>query len=125
MTGSSTASPWISTSACFEFFCDVDESIDTATWSAMVPRSMVPMPVIRTTWEAGPFSHPVEPPRYVEEHDGGRVTMRSEGSRTRVVYGPWRDRHLGLVPVIEHGADAIVVLGALLPLPSDGGVALR
>jgi hypothetical protein len=47
-------------------------------------------PVVRSTWEAGPFSYPVESPRYVEEHDGGRMTVRSEGGRTRVVYGPWR-----------------------------------
>ncbi len=47
-------------------------------------------PVLRTTWEAGPFTYPVESPRYVEERDGGRVTVRHENGRTRVVYGPWR-----------------------------------
>jgi len=47
-------------------------------------------PIIRTTWEAGPFSHPVEPPRYVEERYEGAVTVRSAEGRSHIVYGPWR-----------------------------------
>jgi hypothetical protein len=48
-------------------------------------------PIMRTTWEAGPFPYLVEPPPYVEEHHaGGGVTVRSVDGRTHVVYGPWR-----------------------------------
>jgi len=47
-------------------------------------------PIIRTTWAAGPFSYPVEPPRYVEERYDGTVTVRSEEGRSHIVHGPWR-----------------------------------
>jgi hypothetical protein len=47
-------------------------------------------PLIRTTWQAGPFSRPVEPPRYVEERYEGTVTVRSVEGRSHIVYGPWR-----------------------------------
>jgi hypothetical protein len=48
-------------------------------------------PIMRTTWEAGPFPYPVEPPSYAEErHDGGAVTVRSVDGQTHIVYGPWR-----------------------------------
>jgi hypothetical protein len=48
-------------------------------------------PIIRTTWEAGPFPYPVEPPPYTEEHHaGGAVTVRSVDGRSHIVYGPWR-----------------------------------
>jgi len=47
-------------------------------------------PVIRTSWEAGPFSFPVEPPAYVEEWHSGRVAVHSAHGRTHIVYGPWQ-----------------------------------
>jgi hypothetical protein len=47
-------------------------------------------PIIRTTWEAGPFLYPVETPRYVEERYEGTVTVRSVEGRSHIVYGPWR-----------------------------------
>ena len=47
-------------------------------------------PLIRTSWEAGPFAYPVEPPRYLEERHGGTVTVRSVDGGTHIVYGPWR-----------------------------------
>src|SRR5262249_269929 len=34
-------------------------------------------PIIRTTWEAGPFLYPVELPHYVEERYVGTATVRS------------------------------------------------
>jgi hypothetical protein len=47
-------------------------------------------PIVRTTWEAGPFSYPVEPARYVEERYEGTVSVRSVEGRSHVVQGPWR-----------------------------------
>ena len=47
-------------------------------------------PLVRTSWEAGPFPYPVEPVLYVEERHGGTVTVRSVDGRTHVVYGPWQ-----------------------------------
>jgi hypothetical protein len=47
-------------------------------------------PIIRSTWEAGPFTYPVEPPRYVEERYVGTATVRSVNGRSHIVYGPWQ-----------------------------------
>jgi hypothetical protein len=48
-------------------------------------------PEFRTSWEAGPFPLPVEPPTVTEEHFEGPVTVYPlDGGRTRVVYGPWQ-----------------------------------
>ena len=45
---------------------------------------------IRSTWEAGPFSYPVEAGRYVEERWDGTTMIRSDEGRTHVVYGSWQ-----------------------------------
>jgi len=47
-------------------------------------------PVIRESWEAGPFPYPVEASPYVEEWYDGKVTVRSVEGRTHIVYGPWQ-----------------------------------
>ena len=47
-------------------------------------------PLIRTSWEAGPFPYPVEASPYVEERYDGKVTVRSVEGRTHIVYGPWQ-----------------------------------
>jgi hypothetical protein len=47
-------------------------------------------PVVRTTWEAGPFPFPVEAPGVVEERHEGPVLIQKVGDRTRVIYGPWK-----------------------------------
>ena len=48
-------------------------------------------PVLRTEWEAGPFTYPVDVPEgSIEVQDNGEVSVRSEGGRTHVVYGPWQ-----------------------------------
>ena len=47
-------------------------------------------PIIRTSWEASPFSYPVELARYVEERYEGTVTVRSVEGRSHIVQGPWR-----------------------------------
>jgi hypothetical protein len=46
-------------------------------------------PAVRTAWEAGPFTLPVEPPSHVIERHHGSVRVFSAGGRTHVVYGPW------------------------------------
>jgi hypothetical protein len=58
-------------------------------------------PLVRTTWEAGPFSYPVEPARYVEERYEGTVTVRSVEGRSHIVHGPWRVVIRGLGPRAE------------------------
>ena len=47
-------------------------------------------PVVRVTWEAGPFVYPVAAPAYVEERYEGAAAIRAVDGRSHVVYGPWR-----------------------------------
>jgi uncharacterized protein len=48
-------------------------------------------PVLRSSWEAGPFTVPVEAPRVTEEYYQGPMTvMPAPGNKTRIVYGPWQ-----------------------------------
>ena len=47
-------------------------------------------PLVRTSWEAGPFFVPVELPSRVEEYHTGDVRITSSAGATRVIYGPWR-----------------------------------
>ena len=47
-------------------------------------------PLTRTTWEAGPFTYPVDLPVYVEEHAAGEAMVHAEGGLVHVLYGPWQ-----------------------------------
>jgi uncharacterized protein len=48
-------------------------------------------PVIRSSWEKGPFALPVELPTTSEERFEGPVTVYPlEDGRSRIVYGPWQ-----------------------------------
>ncbi|MEA2700167.1 MAG: uncharacterized protein QOI66_4438 [Myxococcales bacterium] len=49
-------------------------------------------PVIRSTWEAGPFTYPVESPVFTEERQvsGGQLNYRTENGRVHITYGPWQ-----------------------------------
>ncbi|MBN2372019.1 MAG: DUF4912 domain-containing protein [Vicinamibacteria bacterium] len=47
-------------------------------------------PIVRTSWESGPFSVPVEAPAALFESFEGPVTIVKEEGKTRVVYGPWQ-----------------------------------
>jgi hypothetical protein len=47
-------------------------------------------PVVRTTWEAGPFTYPIEAPTLVEERSLGRITTRTTNGQLHIVYGPWQ-----------------------------------
>ena len=58
-------------------------------WFAKGQRFEWVGPVVKTTWEAGPFPVPVEAPGVVEERHEGPVLVQKIGDRTRVIYGPW------------------------------------
>jgi hypothetical protein len=47
-------------------------------------------PLIRTSWEAGPFPVPVEAPAAVSERYEGPVAVYTINGQTRVVFGPWQ-----------------------------------
>jgi hypothetical protein len=47
-------------------------------------------PLIRSAWEAGPFTYAVQSPAYVEEWNDGAMTVRSEHGKVHIVYGPWQ-----------------------------------
>ena len=55
-------------------------------------------PVIRTSWEAGPFFVPVELPSRVEEYHTGDTQVAVQDGVTRLIYGPWQ--------VVIRGIDA-------------------
>ena len=48
-------------------------------------------PLLRTEWESGPFTYPIEvPSSVVEVRDSGEISVRTENGRVHVVYGPWQ-----------------------------------
>ena len=53
-------------------------------------------PTVRTSWEAGPFSHPVEVPEPLHETTVGKTRVFRLGTHTHVVYGPWQVTIRGL-----------------------------
>jgi hypothetical protein len=60
-------------------------------WTSDWARTEWVGPVLRTEWESGPFTYPVDVPEgSIEVHDNGEVSVRSEGGRTHVMYGPWQ-----------------------------------
>lgn len=85
-------------------------------------------PLIRTSWDAGPFPYPVEPSPYIEERFGGTVTVRSVDGRTHIVYGPWHVviRGLGaraerkVLAIWETYRSWVVQTGAAAHLPMRG-----
>ena len=46
--------------------------------------------MIRSDWEAGPFTYAVESPAYVEEWNEGDDDRALEHGQVHVVYGPWQ-----------------------------------
>ena len=66
-----------------------------ATWQAELASISWTDPIIRSTWEAGPFTYPVESPVFTEERQGspadrGQLHYRTENGRVHVTYGPWQ-----------------------------------
>jgi hypothetical protein len=47
-------------------------------------------PIIRSEWQSGPFSYPVDVPSMLELHESGEVSMRTEDGVVHVNYGPWQ-----------------------------------
>ncbi|HJX53982.1 MAG TPA: DUF4912 domain-containing protein [Polyangia bacterium] len=47
-------------------------------------------PVTISSWEAGPFTHPVEAPEAIRQAFVGPTRMYRVGGRTHVVHGPWQ-----------------------------------
>jgi hypothetical protein len=63
----------------------------THQWTSEWARTEWLGPVMRTEWESGPFTYPVEAPEgSIEVTDNGEVAVRTEGGRTHVMYGPWQ-----------------------------------
>jgi len=61
------------------------------SWTSEWTKSEWAGPVLRTEWESGPFSTPVDMPEgSIEVQDNGEVSVRAEGGRTHVTYGPWQ-----------------------------------
>ena len=73
------------------------ESHDALTWTT---------PAARTTWEAGPFEHPVEVPITVERYEGAGTVARQNG-QAWVVHGPWEVRIRGLESNVERRIIAV------------------
>jgi hypothetical protein len=74
-----------------ELFQTTWKELLRARWRDGQPALDWSTPVMRSTWEAGPFEVSVEPPRVTEEFHQGPVTvMPAENGKTRVVYGPWQ-----------------------------------
>jgi hypothetical protein len=47
-------------------------------------------PLIRSAWEAGPFTYAIQSPAYIEEWSEGTMTVRKDQGQVHVVYGPWQ-----------------------------------
>ena len=63
----------------------------THQWTSDWAKTEWVGPVLRTEWESGPFTYPVDVPEgSIEVQDNGEVSVRSEGGRTHVMYGPWQ-----------------------------------
>jgi hypothetical protein len=59
-------------------------------WTDGKPSLDWSTPVLRSTWQAGPFPVAVEAPRVIEEFHQGPVTVLPVGEgKTRIIYGPW------------------------------------
>ena len=66
------------------------EEATRTEWTGEVTRTEWTGPLLRSEWESGPFSFPVEAPSRVEVRDDGQLSIRTEGGRVHVMYGPWQ-----------------------------------
>jgi hypothetical protein len=66
------------------------ERFFTYEWADGLHRLEWEGPVVRSSWEAGPFSYPVEAPGYIEQRFEGRSVVFSEHGTTHIIYGPWQ-----------------------------------
>jgi hypothetical protein len=66
------------------------ERFFTYEWADGLQRLEWEGPVVRSSWEAGPFTHPVDVPGYIEQRFEGRSVVFSEHGTTHIIYGPWQ-----------------------------------
>ena len=62
----------------------------TQTWTGERTQAEWIGPLLRSAWEAGPFTYAVQSPAYIEEWNEGTMTVRSEHGQVQIVYGPWQ-----------------------------------
>src|SRR5581483_6545940 len=63
----------------------------THTWTGERTQTEWIGPLVRTAWEAGPFTYAVQSPAYIEEWNEGTMTVRSsDQGQVHIVYGPWQ-----------------------------------
>jgi hypothetical protein len=62
----------------------------THTWTGEHTQVEWIGPLIRSAWEAGPFTYAVQSPAYVEEWNEGTMTVRKDQGQVHIVYGPWQ-----------------------------------
>jgi len=62
----------------------------TGAWQSERASVEWASPMIRTAWEAGPFTYAVQSPAYIEEWNDGAMSVRTEGGKVHIVYGPWQ-----------------------------------
>jgi hypothetical protein len=129
-----------------ELFQTTWQELFRSRWRDGQPSLDWSTPVLRSTWEAGPFPVAIEAPTVTEEfHEGPITVVAAGGGKTRVIYGPWQVVVRGLSGhaekrvlarwevaaswVVEMGVERVVSVlaparGAVLPGEVAGGEAL-
>jgi hypothetical protein len=99
------------------------ERVFSYEWASALTSVQWEGPIIRTSWEAGPFTFPVEVPGFSEQRFEGRSVIYSQHGTTHIVYGPWQ------VVIRGIGAHAERKVLALWEIyrswVSSGGIAVR
>ncbi len=68
----------------------------TQTWTGERTQVEWIGPLVRSAWEAGPFTYAVQSPAYVEEWNEGTMSVRSDHGQIHIVYGPWQVQIRGI-----------------------------
>ena len=68
----------------------------TQTWTGERTQLEWIGPLVRSAWEAGPFTYAVQSPAYIEEWNEGTMTVRTEHGQVHIVYGPWQVQIRGI-----------------------------
>jgi hypothetical protein len=66
------------------------ERVFSYEWASALTSLQWEGPIIRTSWEAGPFTFPVEVPGLTEQRFEGRSVVYSQHGTTHIIYGPWQ-----------------------------------
>jgi hypothetical protein len=78
-----------------------EEWVPAGVWAEGHEAIAWTSPAVHSTWEAGPFEHPVEVPPTVTERYEGELAVSARDGKTWVVYGPWEVRIRGLDSRVE------------------------